>query len=116
MTETESDVTTQLYTDLLYAYLFDVISLLIVMVAAIFILIASIKLYKNYKVPGVNFIFYCTTGTLISITIYTAYAWFSNDENQLFEQITSIYFSALFLLGAYGFWQLTKYLIHEKSC
>lgn len=115
MAETESEVTTRMYTDLLYAYLFDVISLLIIVVAAIFILVASIRLYKNCKVPGVNFIFYSTTGTLISITIYTAYAlMFSNDENHLFEQITGIYFSALFLLGAYGFWHLTKYLIQKQ--
>lgn len=114
MNESESDITTDIFSELLYAYLPDFISLLIVLVAVIFILISSIKLYKHYKAPGVKFIFYSATGTLISIVIYMTYSLiFHNDESQLFEQLTSILCSALFALGAYGFYQLAKHLINE---
>ena len=115
MNEPENDVLTEVASELITAYLPDLISLLLILIAAIFILIGSIKLFKKYKAPGVNYIFYSVSGTLISLALYTAYALIFNEEkNQLFEQITSILFSVLFLLGAYGFLQLCKHLINTR--
>ena len=115
MFDIETNAKGDLYTDLIIPYMFDVISLLIIIIAAIFILIASIRLYKHCHLPGVNYIFYSTTGSLISFLSYTVYSLlFSFGENEIFEQITNILFSILFSLGAYGFWLLAKHLIHKE--
>ena len=115
MSDTGTNINDGLYSDLIIPYIFDVISLLIIIIAAIFVLIASIKLYKHCKLPGINYIFYSTTGSLISFFSYTVYTLlFSFGENAVFEQITNILFSILFSLGAYGFWLLAKYLIHNE--
>ena len=115
MNESQHDTFTEVALMYVAELLPDLISLFLFLIAAVFILRGSINLFKKYKAPGVNFMFYSATGTLLSIIIYVIYiAIFNHEDNQLFEQITSILFSALFVLGSYGFLQLCKHLIHEK--
>lgn len=115
MNEPENDIVTEVASMFLAEYFPDLISLLLVLIAAIFILKGSISLFKNYKAPGVNYMFYASTGSLLSLITYISYLLiFNEEENLLIEQITSILFSALFLLGAYGFMQLCKYLKNGK--
>lgn len=117
MNEPNNDIVTEVASMYLSEYLPDLISLLLFLVAAIFILKGTVSLFKNYKAPGINIMFYAAIGTLLSLILYMAYSLiFSEEESQLFEQITSIIFSVLFLLGAYGFLQLCKHLINEKKC
>ena len=117
MNEPNNDIVTELVSMYLAEYLPDLISLLLFLIAAIFILKGTVNLFKNYKAPGINIMFYSAIGTLLSLIIYVAYSLiFNEEENQIFEQITSILFSVLFLLGAYGFLQLCKHLINEKKC
>ena len=115
MNEPENDIVTEVASMFLSEYLPDLISLLLVFIAAIFILKGSINLFKKYKAPGVNFMFYAAIGSLLSFILHITYSLiFNEEENVLFEKITSILFSVLFTLGAYGFLQLCKHLINEK--
>ena len=115
MNEPENDIVTEVASMFLAEYLPDLISLLLVLIATIFILKGSINLFIKYKAPGVNFIFYAVIGTILSFILHLTYSLnFDEEENVLFEQITSIWFSVLFALGAYGFLQLCKHLINEK--
>ena len=115
MNEPDNDIVTEVATMFLAEYLPDIISSLLGLIAAIFILRGCINLFKKYKAPGVNFMFYAAVGSLISFILYIIYSLiFNEEENLLFEQITSLLFSVLFTLGAYGFLQLCKHLINEK--
>jgi predicted ATP-grasp superfamily ATP-dependent carboligase len=115
MNESENDIVTEVASMFFSAYIADFISLILVFVSFILILNGSIKLFKKYTAPGVNLIFYSVMGFLISFVIYSGYVLiFSEEENEFFEQLTSVLFSALFLLGSAGVLNLSKYLINGK--
>ena len=117
MNESQNDTFTEVALIYVAELLPDLITFFLFLIAAVFILRGSISLFKKYKAPGVNFMFYSATGTLLSFIMYSTYVIiFNEEENQLFEQITGVLFSSLFLLGAYGFLQLCKHLINEKQC
>lgn len=76
----------------------------------IFILIASIKLFKSNHIPGSKLIFIAVIGLIIvSIASILTSELLFGDVRLIYEMVINLTESLLLLVGAYGFWCFVNY-------
>ncbi len=87
------------------------IFLLLSFISIFFILLASFKLFRTKNIPGSKLIFFAVIGSLVIAVLPEPEEFFAVEKDGLiFEIIINIFNSFLFLMGAYGFWCLAKYV------
>jgi hypothetical protein len=94
--------------------IYEVIELLISLIALAIIFVASIKLFKNKNIPKSNLILIAFVGSIIGVFLPLIETYFIIEESYIFGAIVDIYLSLMFLLGAYGFWCFVGYSTNEK--
>jgi uncharacterized membrane protein len=84
----------------------------VLMVASVILLsIACIRFLKTKSVPGAKWIFFSLAGYLGGFALYLVYtAAGGGDESSIVESLSSLYFSACMVAGAYGLFAVSKFV------
>ena len=91
------------------------LSTLIILIAFIFTLLASIKLLKT-KTPGSKFIFFAFIGSIVISFLPLLVSLIDiNEDNPLLEMTSSFLESVLLFVAAYGFWRFMNYFTGKSA-
>ena len=91
--------------------IFEVVAVIISLVAIVILFIASIKIYKSGNIPGKKLIL----GSLIGSIIIPIISMFPDEENNIIMGSIDVLLSAIFLLGVLGFLRLSKYIYEHNA-
>ena len=112
----ESQVETDVFSSVLSMVILDGIGPLIGLASMILIIIAGVRLYRSTSVPGSKYIYYSMVLLVIGFIFpFISYFIYGDEESWVFDAIVNIYSGLASLLGAYGFWLLTNYVIKTSA-
>lgn len=103
------------FEELFHWILLEGLGVLFLLIAFAFILASSIKLMRGNIIPGAKCIFASVILGLPSSIANIALEYIGIETDLYVEAILNIVHAALFLVGAYGFWRLTKYATHRSA-
>ena len=112
----ESQVEEDVFSSVLSMVILDGISPLIGLASMILIIIAGVRLYRFTSVPGSKYIYYSMVLLVIGFIFpFISYFIYGDEESWVFDAIVNVYSGLASLLGAYGFWLLTNYVIKTSA-
>lgn len=82
---------------------------LFVVIALIYVLIASIKLVVAKNIPGSKLIFGTIVFTFLVAAVSALYPYFVEEDNVLLDVAINFVLGVAFFVGAFGFWRLSKF-------
>lgn len=88
---------------------------LFIVIALIYVLIASIKLVMAKKIPGSKLIFGTIIFTLFGAIASAGYPYIVEEDNVLMEAAIDLALGIAFFIGALGFWRLSKFAIGTSA-
>lgn len=103
------------FEELFHWILLEGVGVLFLLIAFAFILASSVKLIRGNRIPGAKCIFASVFLGLPSSIANIALDYIGIETDLYVEAILNIIHAALFLVGAYGFWRLTKYATHRNA-
>jgi len=94
----------------------EIIGGIFTVLAFIFIIMSSIKLFRSHHIPGAKLIFYSIICTIIGTVISLGYMLVAEGEDSyVFEAVISLVIGIAFFIGSYGFWNLSKFIANENA-
>lgn len=112
----ETQLENDIYESVLSVMILDGIGPVIGLVSIIVIIIAGVRLYRATTVPGANYIYYSMVLLVIGFLLpFISHFVFGEEVSWVYDAIVSIYSGLASLLGAYGFWLLTSYVIKTRA-
>jgi len=88
---------------------------LFIVIALIYILVASIKLVMAKNIPGSKLLFSTILFTLFGAVASAGYSYASEEGNYLIEAVIDMTLGFAFFIGALGFWRLSKFAINASA-
>lgn len=88
---------------------------LIIVIALIYVLMASIKLVMAKNIPGSKLIFGTVIFTIFGAIASAGYRYFVEEDSVLIEASIDLVLGIAFFNGALGFWRISKFAISTSA-
>lgn len=106
----------EVFESALSSILIDSIGDVMGVIALFVIIVAGVRLFRATNAPGAKYIYYSIVLTVIGFIIpLLAYSIYGEDGYWVFDVALNIYAGLVSIIGAYGFWLLTSYVIEINA-
>ena len=96
-------------------FIFEVIEVLLLLIALIIIFIASIKLFRKNDIPNSKLLLIGFLGSVVGVLLPLLETFYIIEESTLFNSLINVYLGIMFIVGAYGFWCLVNYSLNKSA-
>ena len=93
----------------------ELIEITLLLISLVIILIASIKLSLNNKIPNSKLLLVAYVGSVIGVLLPLVETFYTIENSYLFNSLVNIYLGIMFVTGAYGFWCLVQHATKQST-